>query len=89
MGLSIRYGRDIPDFKGKGSRPYWYATELMEGFCKRHGHIRCRDLLGLDLRHPEDHLKYSERNLWGTRCSGLITSAVELAHELLAKAKPV
>jgi hypothetical protein len=58
----------------------------MEGFRELHGHLRCRDLLGLDLTDPEDYRKYSERKLWGTKCRDLIASATGQAYELLAKA---
>jgi len=85
MGLGLKFGRDAPGFT-EGKRPYWYASELMKGFQDLHGHLRCRDILGLDLTDPEDYRKYSERNLWGTKCRDLITSATEQAYRLLAKA---
>ena len=89
MGLGLKLGRDVPGFIVDGRRPHWYATELMKGFKALHGHLRCRDLLGLDLTNPEDYRKYSERNLWATKCRDLITSATELAYELLVKADSV
>jgi len=85
MGLGLKFGRDAPGFTEDGKRPYWYATELVKGFQALHGDLRCRDLLGLDLTDPEDYRKYSERNLWATKCRDLITSATELAYELLEK----
>lgn len=88
MGLGLRFGRDTPGFPRDGRRPYWYATELAKGFRELHGRLRCRDLLGLDLTNPEDYRKYSEENLWGTRCRELITSATELAYDLLGRADP-
>jgi len=86
MGLGLKFGRDVPGFTVDGRRPYWYATELAKGFKELHGHLRCRDLLGLDLTDPEDYRNYSKRSLWGTKCRGLITSATELAYDLLEKA---
>lgn len=61
----------------------------MKGFQALHGHLRCRDLLGLDVTDPENYRKYSERKLWATKCRDLITSATEQAYELLAKADSV
>jgi hypothetical protein len=58
----------------------------VEGFRERHGHLRCRDLLGLDLTDPEDYRRYSEGDMWETRCWELIASATGQAYELLAKA---
>ncbi|MBA7613860.1 hypothetical protein ES703_21118 [subsurface metagenome] len=86
MGLGLKFGRDVPGFTEDDRRPYWYTTELMEGFRELHGHLRCGDLLGLDLTDPEDYRKYSERKLWATKCRDLITSATEQAYELLVKA---
>ncbi|MBL7167136.1 C_GCAxxG_C_C family protein [Candidatus Bathyarchaeota archaeon] len=89
MGLGLKFGRNVPGFIVDGRRPYWYATELMKGFQDLHGHLRCRDLLGLDLTDPEDYRKYSERNLWGTKCRDLIASTTEQAYALLVNADSV
>ncbi len=89
MGLGLKFGRDVPGLRTDGRNPHWYATELLKGFQALHGHLRCRDLLGLDVTDPEDYRIYSERNLWATICRDLITLATELAYELLAKADSV
>jgi C_GCAxxG_C_C family probable redox protein len=86
MGLGLKFGREVSGFTVDGRRPYWYATELTKGFRGLHGDLRCRDLLGLDLTDPEDYRKYSERNMWRTRCRDLIASATELAYDLLENA---
>ena len=86
MGLGLKFGRDVPGFTENDRRPHWYATKLMKGFRELHGHLRCRDLLGLDLTNPEDYRWYSEMKLWATKCRDLITSATEQAYELLANA---
>ena len=57
MGLGLKFGRDLPGLRADGRRPYWYATNLIKGFQDLHGHLRCRDLLGLNVTDPEDYQK--------------------------------
>ncbi len=85
MGLGLEFGRYTAEEREDGRRPYWYATELVEGFHTRYGCIRCGDLLGLDLSRPSDVQRYHEMELWDTRCREIIETAAGLAYDLLVK----
>lgn len=84
MGLGLRFGRDVAGERNDGRRPYWYSTELIEDFWARYSHVRCGDLLGLDLSRPEDVQRYREAGLEST-CRDLIAAAAGLAYDLLAR----
>ncbi len=85
MGLGLKFGRCAAEEREDGRRPYWYATEFVEGFRTRYGCVRCRDLLGLDLSRPGDVQRYHEMELWDTRCREIIETAAGLAYDLLVK----
>jgi C_GCAxxG_C_C family probable redox protein len=85
MGLGLKFGRCAAEEREDGRRPYWYATELVEGFRSRYHCVRCGDLLGLDLSRPGDVQRYHEMGLWDTRCREIIETAVGLAYDMLVK----
>jgi C_GCAxxG_C_C family probable redox protein len=82
MGLSIRYGRDKVD-PIKDRRPYWYSTELLERFRKKHGELRCPALLGLDIAKPVDAEEFNKRNLWVHNCTKYILTATGMAWDII------
>jgi len=87
MGLGLRFGRSTVDDVQDERRPYWFAQELVAQFKANFGHVRCRDLLGLDLSRAEDVRTYREQKMWDTRCRELIATTTGLAHDLLAREK--
>ena len=86
MGLGIKYGRDEPITPPKG-RVYWFSRDLAEDFLKNYGSLTCEGVLGLNIDEPADYEEYRSRNMWGTRCRGLISGATGLAYDILALEK--
>jgi C_GCAxxG_C_C family probable redox protein len=83
MGLGLRLGRSAVE-EGEGERrPYWFSTELAARFREQLGHVRCEDLLGLDLSRVEDVETYHERGLWETTCRDIIKVTTHLAYDIL------
>jgi C_GCAxxG_C_C family probable redox protein len=82
MGLGLRFGRSTAE-EGEGERrPYWFSTELAARFREQLGHVRCEDLLGLDLSRVESVRTYRERGLWETTCRDIIKVATGLAYDV-------
>ena len=50
-------------------------------FRSRYVCITCRELLGVDTSTPEGQAKFVEENMFKTKCSGYIKSAVEILEE--------
>ncbi len=85
MGLGLRFGRSRVEEQEGGRRPYWFTSELVERFRVRLGHVRCGDLLELDLSDPKGLQAYREAGMWEKRCRGIISEATGLAYDLLKK----
>ncbi len=83
MGLGLRFGRSTAEEEDGERRPYWFSTELADRFREQLGHVRCEDLLGLDLSLAEDFRTYHERGLWETTCRDIIKVATRLAYDML------
>ena len=52
--------------------------EFVERFNKEYGAILCRDLLGIDIRRPEDHMTQEARDAHKAICPRLVTGAVKI-----------
>ncbi len=85
MGLGLKYGRVKVSTEDAERSVYWFATELMTKFRAEFGHIRCRDLLGLDVSSKEGLKRYREQKLWENQCREYITTTTGLAYEILLK----
>jgi C_GCAxxG_C_C family probable redox protein len=86
MGLGLRLGRDAPETE-PGRRPYWYSRRLAEAFEEAHGSVTCPGVLGLDIDDPDDYRRYTEEDMWATRCREAIKTAAGLAYDLLQEEK--
>jgi len=49
-----------------------------ELFIAKHGSLKCKKLLGVDISTPEGSLAANEKNLFNTVCSELVGSAAEI-----------
>ena len=56
--------------------------EFIEKFINANDSILCRDLLGIDIRHPDDHLHPSALEAHKTICPKLVASAAALLEEM-------
>jgi C_GCAxxG_C_C family probable redox protein len=88
MGLGLRFGRTIVSETPPDTSPYAYSTEIVNLFVTRFGHIRCRDLLGLDLRTEKDRRTYKDQQVWETRCREIVRITTGLAYDLFQAKDP-
>jgi C_GCAxxG_C_C family probable redox protein len=86
MGLGLRYGRDTPTTE-PGRRPYWYGRWLAEAFEEACGSVTCPGVLGLDIDDPDDYRRYTEEDMWATKCREVIKTATGLAYDTLQEEK--
>jgi C_GCAxxG_C_C family probable redox protein len=54
------------------------VRKFNELFIAKHGSLKCKKLLGIDISMPEDSAIANERNLFDTVCSQLVGSAAEI-----------
>jgi C_GCAxxG_C_C family probable redox protein len=76
LGLKIRSeGKTIQEIKAETKTAVKKFNEL---FIARHGSLKCKKILGVDISTPEGSAEASDRNLFNTICSGLVGSAAEI-----------
>lgn len=83
IGLGLQFGRSHPSETPEGQPPYQFSQTMMNLFISRFGHIRCRDLLGIDISCQEGLQRYRRERLWENKCQEIIQVTSGLAYDLL------
>ena len=86
MVIGLKHGKVATDGSRYGSNTettYRLVAELAEKFRAKNGSIYCRELIGHDLRVPEERAKVVELGLFSTTCRKCILDSVELLEECL------
>jgi C_GCAxxG_C_C family probable redox protein len=83
LGLGLKFGRNHPSETPDGESPYEYSYTMVNLFIARFGHLRCKDILGLDISSEEGLKKYQEGKLWESKCRDIIQSTTGLAYDAL------
>jgi C_GCAxxG_C_C family probable redox protein len=83
MGLGLKFGRNTIQESPTETGPYEFGATMANLFIARFGHLRCRDLIGLNLAVDADRQAYRELKLWETRCRDIVRITTELAYDLL------
>ena len=82
MAIGLKCGFYIEkDFKQKGfcnKKSY----EFIKKFKEANGSVLCRDLLGVDIRCPDDHNLPKAQEAHKTICPGLVKSAVQILESM-------
>lgn len=82
MVIGLKYGGTTTDSEAK-KRAYDPVREFSGQFKARHGSIRCRELLGLDIGTAEGLQQAREQDLITSICLKLARDSVEILSSLL------
>lgn len=86
MVIGLKYGKVVSNGSRYGNETettYKLVAELAKKFEQRNGSIYCRELIGHNLRDPEERADVVQTGLFTTTCSKCIRDAVELLEEIL------
>ncbi|MFX0212021.1 MAG: C-GCAxxG-C-C family protein [Candidatus Hodarchaeota archaeon] len=85
IAIGVVKNKDNQDSKDKEIRKEVYekSLQLVEGFEKEFGSPNCRDLIGGDLRNPEDIKRLAKQNLKENLCVNLVAWCTVKTIELL------
>ncbi|OGO08207.1 MAG: hypothetical protein A3K46_02795 [Chloroflexi bacterium RBG_13_60_9] len=82
--IGARFGNCIPADTAARDKAYAAVGELLEKFSHEHGAVFCRELIGIDLRNPEEMKRAREEGIFTNRCSLFVRSAGRILEEILA-----
>ena len=79
LGLKANFmEKSVPEIKAETKAAVKRFNEL---FIARHGSLRCKKLLGVDISTPEGSTEANDKKLFDSICSGLVASAAEILEE--------
>jgi len=82
MAIGLKCGFYIENDTEQKSYCNNKALEFIGRFREENGSMVCRELLGADIRAPEDHMAPEVQALHDTVCPGLVTSAVRILESM-------
>ncbi|MFX1566117.1 MAG: C-GCAxxG-C-C family protein [Promethearchaeota archaeon] len=88
LGLGLQLGRNHPSETPEGESPYEYSHTMVNLFIAQFGHIRCKDILELDISCEEGLQKYREGKFWENKCQDIIQITTGLAYDVLQAKSP-
>ena len=80
--VGLKYGTANPDDFEQRALCDEKARELSAKFKEMHGHITCRELLGIDTSVGDNRSKAKETGIFDAVCPGIIENIVELLEEM-------
>lgn len=80
MTLGLKYGSSKPDEEDAIREA---SQELMHRFKEKNGTLLCRELLGYEIKFPEEREKAKESGVFSRVCPLLVQDATELAEEIM------
>lgn len=76
LGMKVQSeGKTIPEIKAEIKAAVKKFNEI---FRTKHGSLKCKKLLGVNISTAEGASEASEKNLFNTICVGLVSSAAEI-----------
>ena len=88
MAIGLKYGYyDEGDIRQKACCNR-ISYEFMEKFIDANGSALCRELLGINIRHPDDHNAPAAKIMHKSICPKLVASAVMLLESTMFDASP-
>jgi len=83
MILSLKFGcPDAADEETK-EKIYSYINELGSEFEKENGGLRCSDIVGYDMRNPEQRIEAKEKGVFSEKCPKCMETAVKIIEEMM------
>ena len=78
LGIGLVYGRDRAEDTDAKAVAGARGREFYQKFQEANKSVLCRAISGVDLRTSEGRQAFSDQNLHGNTCSGVVGSAVRL-----------
>ncbi len=83
MLIGLKYGKVRVDDTAAKEKTYALVQEYKRQFVELNGSVRCKELLGYDIRIPEEMITAGEKNLFKTLCPKLVKDSAEIVEKLL------
>lgn len=83
MLIGLKYGIVNVEDKVNKRKTKILVQEFTDRFTKMNNSVKCKELLGYDIRFPEEMKIVQEKKLFTTICQKLVRDSAEIIEELL------
>jgi C_GCAxxG_C_C family probable redox protein len=87
-GAALVLGRKVgyiePSDAAAREKTYAAVSRLLEAFRKEYGTVMCGELLGIDMKNPEQLARARENGVFQKQCPGYVLAAGRILEEILA-----
>ena len=83
MVIGMKYGRTMAVDVAARDRTYAVVQAFMAEFLRRYTSVNCTDLIGYNLKNPEEYEQARAENLFHTRCAQLVHDASQILESVL------
>jgi C_GCAxxG_C_C family probable redox protein len=82
LGLKLRHTQHTP---GKKADIQAAADDFRKQFLRKFNSLRCKELIGLQIKNPPELQQTYADNIFDTQCTGYISAAIALVDEIAAQ----
>lgn len=83
MVIGCKHGMTHSSDTQEKEKAYGLVREFEKRFCRLHGSISCRQLLGCDLNTGEGKTLFREKNLVKVKCTEYVRNASRLVEQMI------
>jgi C_GCAxxG_C_C family probable redox protein len=88
MILGLKFSSDSCQIMNDRKVTYQLSEEFYSRFLEKHGSLKCKDLMGVDISTPEGKAESELKNLHHTVCPAFVHDAAEILEEMLMRNPP-
>ena len=81
--IGMKYGRTTSDDVAAKDKTYAMAQAFLAEFKHRHQLLNCTELIGYNLKNPEEYAQARAHNMFYKRCTRLVHDAGEILETVL------
>ncbi len=87
MALGMIYGSAESQDEEEKTRIYSIIGEFALEFERKNGGLRCNDIIGYNMRVPEQRSEAKEKGIFQAKCSECMKSAVSIVTEIIRRSE--
>jgi C_GCAxxG_C_C family probable redox protein len=83
MIMGLKYGTDQSSIHGDKEKLKQILTQYKEMFTKKFVSLNCKDLIGYNVKMPEEQKMAIEKKVFNTKCPLFVSGSVEILENLI------
>ena len=83
MVIGLKYGKTRADDEAATEKTRSLVRQFIHEFSEKNGSVNCTELLGYNLRIPEEFVQARDNRLFVTKCTALVRDAADILEKIL------